>query len=249
MTKYQQFKDKVLKQLESAIQNGCDNSGEFPIIIGEYYLPPIGFRNEETDKFDVWEICIDRIVAKPNYNLSDNQKIEVIITDFNTGEKTIEVTPDLSNIQTLSTYLSGGWDCYNDNGETINLHTEFYELRDEIWKELEKVVHGGVKLSVWEDPQNFPIINGEYSLSKKGLRDIGAILTDTAIIEILGIVADDDFCLFPSVKDIVVTTNKIKVIVERTSQKNQITYEFEVEVEPDILDLETISFFLDNCGK
>lgn len=56
----------------------------------------------------------------------------------------------------------------------MNLHKEFYSLRDLIWQEFEKLVQEGCKIN-----GELPIIVGEYSLPPNGLRSSSVLLADT----------------------------------------------------------------------
>ena len=124
----------------------------------------------------------------------------------------------------------------------MNLHEEFYAFRDKVWKELERQVKEGTNIS-----GEFPICVGEYSLPPNGLRTHSVGLTDCTAISIEGIIANEDYAIFPpkeNEKDIHVTTNRITVIVNNWSPEDKRFYQFELDVEPDILDLQTLSTYL-----
>ena len=119
-----------------------------------------------------------------------------------------------------------------------NLHEEFYDFRDKVWKELERIVHEGCEIT-----GEFPIQVGEYSLPPNGLRTGGVHLSDNTNITIDGIFADEDYSIFPpkeGEKDINVTTNRIKVRVKDWIKNRDL----ELDVEPDILDLQALSTYL-----
>ncbi len=108
----------------------------------------------------------------------------------------------------------------------MNLHEEFYDLRDRIWKCFENTVREGCDYI-----GDFPII-------------IDGKVHDTDTMIIYGIVKDENYSLFPkknSGKDLNISINKIKVLV-----KKDITNDIksEIEVQPDILDLQELSTYL-----
>ena len=99
------------------------------------------------------------------------------------------------------------------------LHERFYKLRDDVWKEFEKLVQTGCD------------IEGELSTIE---------YKDTLFI-IKGILKDKNYSLHIG-EDMIVGTSKIKV---KTAifQRNQFI-EVELEVEPDISDLQTLSTYV-----
>jgi len=122
------------------------------------------------------------------------------------------------------------------------LHREFYDFRDKVWKAFEKLVQEGCEIT-----GELPIVVGEYSLPPNGLRTSTHGLTDVCGITINAIIANEDYCIFPkkeSEKDITVTTNKIKVKINQWCQVNKKNVDLEIEVEPDILDLQTLSTYI-----
>jgi hypothetical protein len=124
----------------------------------------------------------------------------------------------------------------------MNLHEEFYAFRDKVWRELERQVHEGTQTH-----GEFPICIGDYSLPPNGLREHSVGLTDTTSIHIIGIQPDPDYAIFPpkeSERDIHVTTNRITVLIQKWSPEDKKNYTFELNVEPDILDLQTLSTYL-----
>lgn len=119
----------------------------------------------------------------------------------------------------------------------MNLHNKYYNLREEIWTELENLVHKGCDYI-----GEFPVKVGEYVVPPKGLRTITTCFGDTCEIVISGIVADPNYSIHPpkeSPKDISVITNKIKVKKWKTPGEFDI-----IEVQPDILDLQHLSTYL-----
>lgn len=129
-----------------------------------------------------------------------------------------------------------------------NLHEQFYDFRDRVWKEFEKLVQEGSDIS-----GEIPIVVGEYSLPPNGLRTITHGLTDVCDISIDGILPNEDYCIFPkkeSEKDIHVTTNKIIVKIKNWCTVNKNYINLEIEVEPDILNLQTLATYISggwNC--
>jgi hypothetical protein len=123
------------------------------------------------------------------------------------------------------------------------LHTEFHEFREKVWKAFEKLVQEGCEIS-----GELPIVVGEYSLPPNGLRTGGVHTADVTNIAISGIFSDPDYSLFPkkeSEKDITVKTNKIRVTVEDWGKfVNGAPIKLELEVEPDILDLQHLSTYI-----
>ncbi len=118
----------------------------------------------------------------------------------------------------------------------MNLHEQYYNLRDKVWNELEELVHKGCE---WYG--EFPIVVGEIVVPPKGLRTITTAFGDTVDITIVGIIKDENYYIHPpkeSEKDINVITNKIKVIAYNSSG-NEI-----IEVEPYISDLQSLSTYI-----
>ncbi len=124
----------------------------------------------------------------------------------------------------------------------MTLHKEFYDFRDKVWKSFEKLVQEGCEIS-----GKLPIVVGEYSLPPNGLRTITHGLTDVCDIDINAIIPNEDYHIFlkkESDKDITVTTNKIKVRINQWCQVNKRNIDLEIEVEPDILNLQTLSTYV-----
>ena len=98
-----------------------------------------------------------------------------------------------------------------------------------------------------------PIIVGEYNLPPNGLRTSTYSLKDVCDISINVILANEDYCIFikkESEKDINVTTNKIKVKISEWCFVNKGYIDLEIEVEPDILNLQSLSTYISggyNC--
>ena len=126
---FYEFRDKVWKAFEKLVQEGCEITGNLPIVVGEYSLPPNELRDITHNLTDVCEISINAIIQNEDYcifpkkrsekdiNIITN-KIKVKIRQWsqinnNFIDLEIEVKPDILNLQTLSTYVSGGYDCYN----------------------------------------------------------------------------------------------------------------------------------------
>lgn len=126
---FYEFRDKVWKAFEKLVKDGCEITGEIPIVVGEYSLPPNGLRTITHCLTDVCDITINAILPNEDYSLfpkNDSEKditvrtnkIKVKINKFCSVNKkyidlVIEVEPDILNLQTLSTYISGGYSCYN----------------------------------------------------------------------------------------------------------------------------------------
>lgn len=121
------LRERVWKKLEETVRSGCDYTGEFPVVVGEFLLDkPNGLRTGSVWLDDTTEICIIGIVKDENYSIhppkdSENDinvytnRIKVIIRNFISKEKEIiEVEPDTLNLQTLATYLSGGFSAYDE---------------------------------------------------------------------------------------------------------------------------------------
>lgn len=116
------FRERVWNELESLVHKGSDWYGEFPIVIGEITVPPKGLRNITTTFGDTYEITIKGIIPNPNYYIHPPKKSEKDITVITNkikvimfsldGDKEIEVEPDILDLQTLSTYISGGFGCF-----------------------------------------------------------------------------------------------------------------------------------------
>ena len=127
----------------------------------------------------------------------------------------------------------------------MNVHEEFYNFRDKIWSLLENLVQEGC-----EYVGAFPVTIGHYTLPPNGnLRTGSVYLSDTTDITIYGIKKDINYRIHPSKeseKDISVTTNKITVVIkEYVAKGSKLSQELkEIEVTPDILDLQTLSTYL-----
>jgi hypothetical protein len=122
------------------------------------------------------------------------------------------------------------------------LHDEFYDFRDKVWKSFEKLVQEGCEIH-----GDLPIVVGEYNLPANGLRTTIDCLTDVCDITINAIIANKDYCIFPkkeSEKDIIITTNKIKVKISKWCNINGKYIDLEIEVEPDILNLQSLSTYI-----
>jgi hypothetical protein len=115
----------------------------------------------------------------------------------------------------------------------MNLHNEFYSLREKTWNAFDEAVRKGT-----DQIGDFPIVLGEITLPAEGLRKITTIIGNCHEITIKGIVADPKYKQHPDKEtedDIIVDTTKIKVI----------TYDDEIiEVEPDILNLQCLCTYL-----
>jgi hypothetical protein len=118
MNLHQEFyalREKVWAKFEELVKTGCDILGDFPIVVGEMRV-----RNSLVD--DVEEITIWGIIADSNYKLHKGVdlivgtgKIKVICKHIlNKTEEIKEVEPNIEDLQTLSTYVSGGYSVYTD---------------------------------------------------------------------------------------------------------------------------------------
>ncbi|MEM7035481.1 MAG: hypothetical protein AAF570_00800 [Bacteroidota bacterium] len=115
------FRERVWRQLEKTVQEGCECIGDFPITLGDIHLPKTEHRSAQIIA-DTTNINIYGIIADPNYHIfppkASPRSLNVIvntITVFFYGGHQREVTPDLLSLQYLSTYLSGGYAAY-ENG-------------------------------------------------------------------------------------------------------------------------------------
>lgn len=126
---YYKLREDCWKALEELVHKGCDYLGEFPIKVGEYTLAPNGLRTSTTCFADTCEITISGIVADPNYSIHPPKQspkdISVVTNTIKVkkwksqGEpEIIEVTPYLLDLQSLATYLSGGFNAYGPPPET-----------------------------------------------------------------------------------------------------------------------------------
>ena len=123
-----------------------------------------------------------------------------------------------------------------------NLHNEFYDFRDKVWRQFEDLVKEGCNI-VGE----LPIKVGEYSLPPNGLRTGSVGLWDTTEILINGIAPNEDYCIFPTKeneKDIIVRTNRITVYIKKWCVVESEYIELELDVEPYILDLQGLSTYI-----
>lgn len=123
-TEFYDLRDKCWKALEEMVRTGAKIDGDLPIVIGEYTLAPSGLRTNTTCFPDYCDIIITEIIANPNYQIFpdkiSDKDIHVTTNTFKVKlfslrdeEVIVEVEPDLNNIQTLSTLLSGGYSVYN----------------------------------------------------------------------------------------------------------------------------------------
>lgn len=117
--KFYAFRDEVWGELEKLVRMGCGYVGEFPIIIGEIDLPQTDKRSSKIIS-DTDNLIIYGIVKDENYRLfpektseNDINVINNVITVILEGGTTIEVEPDILDLQELSTYVSGGFSAYN----------------------------------------------------------------------------------------------------------------------------------------
>jgi hypothetical protein len=126
---FYEFRDKVWKAFEELVHEGCEISGELPIVVGEYSLPPNGLRDITNIISDVCDISINAILPNPDYCVfpEKNSDKDIVVTTNKVTVKinqwcqvnrrnidlVIEVEPDILNLQTLSTYISGGYGCYS----------------------------------------------------------------------------------------------------------------------------------------
>jgi len=116
----------------------------------------------------------------------------------------------------------------------MSLHEEFYSLRERVWSAFEALVRTGCDFL-----GDFPIKVGELQIRN-------SIIPDVEEITIWGILADSNYRLHQGNnegKNIIVGTNKIKVICKNT-WPNQNDKEVIREVEPYILDLQTLSTYI-----
>jgi hypothetical protein len=118
------LRERVWSAFETLVRTGCDFLGDFPIQVGEFKV-----RNSIVP--DVEEITIWGILADSNYRLHEGKdlnvgarKIKVICKNTwpNQNEKEIirEVEPYILDLQTLSTYISGGYAVYADQIKSSN---------------------------------------------------------------------------------------------------------------------------------
>jgi hypothetical protein len=107
---YYDLREKCWKAFEDLVITGCDYVGQLEIIVGKLRI-----RNKITSDTDT--IIIKGIVANPEYSLHEGtnmiigtNKIEVIMAD----DSIKKVTPDILSLDSLATYVSGGFSVYND---------------------------------------------------------------------------------------------------------------------------------------
>ncbi|MCB9232538.1 MAG: hypothetical protein H6581_12785 [Bacteroidia bacterium] len=116
----------------------------------------------------------------------------------------------------------------------MNLHHQYYDLRERTWQKLEETVRAGCQIL-----GDFSIVIGSITAPPQGLRRISTRFVDYTEIIISGIVADPEYAIFPpknSEKDLHVHTNTIKVILHGSKEI--------LEVEPNLADLETLCTYL-----
>ena len=122
------FRDNVWRELERQVHEGTKIRGEFPICVGDYSLPPNGLREYSVGLTDTTNINIIGIQADPDYAIFPpknsekdihvtTNKICVLVEKWSIVDKKnyifeLHVKPDILDLQTLATYLSGGWDSY-----------------------------------------------------------------------------------------------------------------------------------------
>jgi len=122
MTLHEEFYDfakRVRNRFEELVRTGCDHIGEFSIRVDEQHSKSI-------NRFIIGDntLIIFGIVKDENYSIHPTKNserdisvftntIKVIVEDIMTNErKEIEVTPDILDLQNLSTYISGGFSAY-----------------------------------------------------------------------------------------------------------------------------------------
>jgi len=126
---FYEFRDKVWKEFERIVQEGCDIAGQIPIVVGEYSMPPNGLRIGSVHLTDVTNLSVSGIFSNPDYAIfppKENEKDIIVSTnritvlvknwDIVNGkfvDMELDVEPDILDLQALSTYVSGGWECYN----------------------------------------------------------------------------------------------------------------------------------------
>lgn len=117
------FRQRVWDAFEKLVQKGCDFIGDFPIDTEEKALSKDIF-SVDNGKNYCREIIINGIIADSTYRinpLKESEKdidvitntIQVKIQNISHKEEIIvEVVPDILDLQTLSTYISGGYSVY-----------------------------------------------------------------------------------------------------------------------------------------
>lgn len=120
---YYDFRERVWSELEKLVHKGCEWYGEFPVVVGEIVVPPKGLRTCTTAFGDTVDITIVGIIKDENYHIHPPKKSEKdinvitnkikVIAYYSGGNKIIEVEPDISELQSLATYISGGFSLYN----------------------------------------------------------------------------------------------------------------------------------------
>lgn len=108
-----------------------------------------------------------------------------------------------------------------------NLHEEYYNFRNKVWKQFEQLVKTGSN-NIGE----FPIIVGEIEV-----RD--TIIQDTDNILIYGILKDDNYSINIRTTEMFFNTTKIKVLVNKFNSVAKI-----IEVEPNIQNLQELSTYI-----
>lgn len=120
------LREKAWKQLEELVHSGCDYIGDFPVDFGSILIDSASTNNKKKYIGDCDDIIIRGIIANPNYsifppnnNIKDiivtTNEIEVILFDIFTNIKSTKmVKPALNNLQSLCTYLSGGYEAYEN---------------------------------------------------------------------------------------------------------------------------------------
>lgn len=106
------FRDEVWRQFEALVRTGCHFIGELSIITGEINLPgPKIIANTQ-------EIIIYGIIRDENYNLRQDDDLIMgtakIKVRRQEGAETFleDVEPNILDLQSLCTYVSGGYAAY-----------------------------------------------------------------------------------------------------------------------------------------
>lgn len=107
--------------MEELVHKGANWYGEFPIKIGEIHLDPKGLRKSPTVFADYTDLVIKGIIPDKNYSISNKKsendlyvttnKIKVRLHS-NEGDYYEEVEPAINELQSLCTYISGGFRAY-----------------------------------------------------------------------------------------------------------------------------------------
>ena len=118
---FYQLREDIWKALDELVRVGCDFIGEFPIHLGSMTIQ--GKSGQKKSIGDTDEILIYGIVANPEYKLHDDKEderdiivntnlIKVIIN--NDTKETRDVEPNLLDLQSLCSYISGGFAAYDE---------------------------------------------------------------------------------------------------------------------------------------